>query len=160
MIIDQVDESDLASTITKEDCERMREGKSLVSTEERIKTLGQQGKLFVISGKELSSVREFSGILERRLFDTGHIAVVFDSKTLGVSGKDMLSLGFALQEQGIIVICIDSRNEITGVPEKTVTIRLSDEKTNDTISSENDQCTVFCQNISSAVEDIINIKLS
>ena len=160
MIIDQVDESDLASTITKEDCERMRQGKSLVSTEERIKTLGQQGKLFVISGKELSSVREFSGILERRLFDTGHIAVVFDSKTLGVSGKDMLSLGFALQEQGIIVICIDSRNEITDVPEKTVTIRLSDEKTNDTISSESDQCTVFCQNISSAVEDIINIKLS
>ena len=160
MIIDQVDASDLASTITKEDCERARKGESLVSTEERTKALGQQGRLFVVSGTDIAPVRELSRILERRLFDTGHIAVVLDPAVIDVPEKDMIAVASSLQKQGIIVICINSKNKIIEIPEGTIAIQLSDEKTNDTIKADSNKCIVFRQNISSAIEDIINIKLS
>lgn len=87
MIIDEVNSSDLSSAVTEEDRKKTRDGISLVSDSERERLIGQAGKLFIIAGNNLSVQRECAYLLERRLFDTGHFAIVLDAQKLGIDGN-------------------------------------------------------------------------
>lgn len=158
MIIDEVKSSDLASTITEADRKKMQEGVSAVTVAEREKHLGHEGRLFSVVGDNLAAQRECAYMLERRLFDIGHFAVVLDAETLGL--KNRYNAAFAaiaetLVGQGLTVICIDLYGEVKA---DAFTIGI-DEETSQPVERDKNFCTINRQHIAEAVENIINIKL-
>ena len=158
MIIDEVKSSDLASTITEADRKKMQEGVSAVTVEEREKHLGHEGRLFSVVGDNLAAQRECAYMLERRLFDIGHFAVVLDAETLGLKNRDnaaFAAIAETLAGQGLTVICIDLYGEVKA---DAFTIGI-DEETSQPVEGDKNFCTINRQHIAEAVENIINIKL-
>lgn len=158
MIIDEVKSSDLASTITEADRKKMQEGVSAVTVEEREKHLGHEGRLFSVVGDNLAAQRECAYMLERRLFDIGHFAVVLDAETLGLKNRDnaaFAAIAETLAGQGLTVICIDLYGEVKA---DAFTIGI-DEETSQPVERDKNFCTINRQHIAEAVENIINIKL-
>ena len=158
MIIDEVKSSDLASTITEADRKKMQEGVSAVTVEEREKHLGHEGRLFCVVGDNLAAQRECAYMLERRLFDIGHFAVVLDAETLGLKNRDnaaFAAIAETLVGQGLTVICIDLYGEVKA---DAFTIGI-DEETSQPVERDKNFCTINRQHIAEAVENIINIKL-
>ena len=158
MIIDEVKSSDLASTITETDRKKMQEGISAVTLQEREKHLGHEGRLFNVVGNNLAAQRECAYMLERRLFDIGHFAVVLDAETLGLKNRDnaaFAAIAETLAGQGLTVICIDLYGEVKA---DAFTIGI-DEETSQPVERDKNFCTINRQHIAEAVENIINIKL-
>ena len=158
MIIDEVKSSDLASTITEADRKKMQEGVSAVTVAEREKHLGHEGRLFSVVGDNLAAQRECAYMLERRLFDIGHFAVVLDAETLGLKNRDnaaFAAIAETLAGQGLTVICIDLYGEVKA---DAFTIGI-DEETSQPVERDKNFCTINRQHIAEAVENIINIKL-
>ena len=158
MIIDEVKSSDLASTITEADRKKMQEGVSAVTVAEREKHLGHEGRLFSVVGDNLAAQRECAYMLERRLFDIGHFAVVLDAETLGLKNRDnaaFAAIAETLVGQGLTVICIDLYGEVKA---DAFTIGI-DEETSQPVERDKNFCTINRQHIAEAVENIINIKL-
>ena len=160
MIIDEVNSSDLSSAVTEEDRKKTRDGISLVSDSERERLIGQAGKLFIIAGNNLSVQRECAYLLERRLFDTGHFAIVLDAQKLGIDGKSQTAafaaIATELTRKGIITICIDLYGEIT--VDNAFTIAIAEDSIQP-VDKNKDYCTVCQQHLAATIEDIINIKL-
>ncbi len=158
MIIDEVKSSDLASTITEADRKKMQEGVSAVTVAEREKHLGHEGRLFSVVGDNLAAQRECAYMLERRLFDIGHFAVVLDAETLGLKNRDnaaFAAIAETLVGQGLTVICIDLYGEVKA---DAFTIGI-DKETSQPVERDKNFCTINRQHIAEAVENIINIKL-
>ena len=143
MIIDEVNSADLSSAITEEDREKTRNGVSLVSDNEREKLIGQAGKLFLVAGNNLPVQRECAYLLERRLFDTGHIAVVLDAQQLQIEGKTQTTtfanIAAELCRKGIVTICIDLYGEIKVDNAFTIAV---DESETQPVDKNKDYCTV------------------
>ena len=158
MIIDEVKSSDLASTITETDRKKMQEGISAVTLQEREKHLGHEGRLFNVVGNNLAAQRECAYMLERRLFDIGHFAVVLDAETLGLKNRDneaFAAIAETLVGQGLTIICIDLYGEV-----KTDAFTIGiDEETSQPVTRDKNFCSINRQHIAEAVENIINIKL-
>ena len=158
MIIDEVKSSDLASTITETDRKKMQEGISAVTLQEREKHLGHEGRLFNVVGNNLAAQRECAYMLERRLFDIGHFAVVLDAETLGLKNRDnaaFAAIAETLVGQGLTLICIDLYGEVKA---DAFTIGI-DEETSQPVTRDKNFCSINRQHIAEAVENIINIKL-
>lgn len=158
MIIDEVKSSDLASTITEADRKKMQEGISAVTLQEREKHLGHESRLFNVVGDNLAAQRECAYMLERRMFDIGHFAVVLDAETLGLKNRDneaFAAIAETLVGQGLTVICIDLYGEVKA---DAFTIGI-DEGTSQPVERDKNFCTINRQHIAEAVENIINIKL-
>ncbi len=158
MIIDEVKSSDLASTITEADRKKMQEGISAVTVAEREKHLGHESRLFNVVGDNLAAQRECAYMLERRLFDIGHFAVVLDAEMLGLKNRDnaaFAAIAETLVGQGLTVICIDLYGEVKA---DAFTIGI-DEETSQPVERDKNFCTINRQHIAEAVENIINIKL-
>lgn len=160
MIIDEVNSADLSSAITEDDRQKTRDGISLVSDSEREKLIGQEGKLFLIAGNNLPLQRECAYLLERRLFDTGHIAVVLDAQQLQLEGKTQTAafanIAGELSRKGIITICIDLYGEIKVDNAFTIAV---DENEAQPVDKNKDYCTVSQHHLAATIEDIINLKL-
>ena len=160
MIIDEVNSADLSSAITEDDRQKTRDGISLVSDSEREKLIGQEGKLFLIAGNNLPLQRECAYLLERRLFDTGHIAVVLDAQQLQLEGKTQTAafanIASELSRKGVITICIDLYGEIKVDNAFTIAV---DENETQPVDKNKDYCTVSQHHLAATIEDIINLKL-
>ena len=120
MIIDRISAEDLPSRITDADRKKIAEGESLVSTREREAKYQQKGQTIWITGLHGSGKTDLAYMLEKRLFDLGHITVLLDghnirsglSKELDYSSADraehlrrVAEVCRILNEQGIITIC-------------------------------------------------------
>ena len=129
MIIDRVGAEDLPSRISDADKKKIAEGKSLVSAEERQAKYQQKGQTIWITGLHGSGKTDVAYMLEKRLFDLGHVTVLLDghnvrsglSRELDFSAADraehlrrVAEVCRILNEQGIITICtfISPRKEI------------------------------------------------
>ena len=131
-----------------------------MSESEREKLIGQEGKLFLIAGNNLPLQRECAYLLERRLFDTGHLAIVLDAQTLGIESKSQIetfaAIATELTRKGIITICIDLYGEIKVDNAFTIAV---DENSTQPVDKNKDYCTVCQQHLAASIEDIINLKL-
>lgn len=107
MIIGEIDEKELTSSITNEEREIMRGGKSLISTTERKKITGVDGKVFAITGEKSESINEFAYTLERRLFDIGAMPIVVDANIID-NNNDVMTIAKRIAEQGYSVIVMNS----------------------------------------------------
>lgn len=120
MIIEKLNSKELPSRINNMNRAMAQEGKSLISKREREEQYGQKGQTIWITGPSGSGKRELAFILERRLFEEGKIAVVFDgsmiraglSQELDFSPADraenvrrVAHMSRLLNDQGIITIC-------------------------------------------------------
>ncbi len=120
MIIEKLNNKDLPSRINDINRELAQAGQSLISTKEREERLGQKGQTLWITGLAGSGKNELAYILERRLFDEGKTAVVFDGSSVraGLSNeldftpadraehlRRVAHMSRLLNEQGIITIC-------------------------------------------------------
>jgi len=120
MILDKRSSDKLTSRITDIDREKILEGKSLVSMEERIKRNGHSGKTIWITGLHGSGKNDLAYTLERELFDRGALVVLLDGSTVrsGLSReldysptdraehlRRVAHIARILNDQGIIVIC-------------------------------------------------------
>ena len=120
MIIEKLNNKDLPSRITDMNREKAQLGESLISKKEREERFGQKGQTIWITGLAGSGKGELAYILERRLFDEGKTAVVFDgqnvraglSQELDFTPSDraehlrrVAHMCNLLNNQGIITIC-------------------------------------------------------
>ena len=106
MIIGEVDEKELTSTITEEDKLNMRAGNSLVSVAERKNLTGVDGKVYSINGCCKECINEFAYTLERRLFDIGAMPIIIDANI--VDNKDnIMTIAKTIAKQGYSVIVIN-----------------------------------------------------
>ena len=120
MIIDRVSSEDLPNRMSDSDRKKVAEGESLVSTKERTEKYQQKGQTIWITGLHGSGKTDVAYMLEKRLFDLGHITVLLDgekvraglSKELDYSSVDraehlrrVAEVCRLLNEQGIITIC-------------------------------------------------------
>jgi adenylyl-sulfate kinase len=120
MIIDRVSAEDLPSRITDAEREKIAQGESLVSTQERENKYQQKGQTIWITGLHGSGKTDVAYMLEKRLFDLGHVTVLLDghnirsglSRELDYSSADraehlrrVAEVCRLLNRQGIITIC-------------------------------------------------------
>jgi adenylyl-sulfate kinase len=120
MIIDRVSAEDLPSRITDAEREKIAQGESLVSTLERENKYQQKGQTIWITGLHGSGKTDVAYMLEKRLFDLGHVTVLLDghnirsglSRELDYSSADraehlrrVAEVCRLLNRQGIITIC-------------------------------------------------------
>ncbi|MCD6337367.1 MAG: sulfate adenylyltransferase subunit CysN [Candidatus Marinimicrobia bacterium] len=120
MIIDRVSSEDLPNRIGDADRKKIAEGQSLVTAKEREEKYQQKGQTIWITGLHGSGKTDIAYMLEKRLFDLGHVAVLLDghnvrsglSKELDFSSADraehlrrVAEVCRLLNEQGIITIC-------------------------------------------------------
>ncbi len=120
MIIDRVSAEDLPNRISDADRKKVAEGESLVSLKEREAKMQQKGQTIWITGLHGSGKTDVAYMLEKRLFDLGHVTVLLDgnkvraglSKELDYSSADraehlrrVAEVCRLLNDQGIIVIC-------------------------------------------------------
>lgn len=103
MIIGEVDEKELASTITEDDKIAMRAGNSLISAADRKRITGVNGKVYSINGENDECVNEFTFTLERRLFDIGAMPMVINADDLD-NKKDVMAIAKKIAQQGYSVI--------------------------------------------------------
>jgi bifunctional enzyme CysN/CysC len=127
MIIDKLGSKDLPSRITDVDKEMIAQGKSLISQQEYQKRYNQKGQTIWITGLHGSGKNELAFSLERKLFENGATAVLFDGSSVRSGLNHELDFSPAdraenlrrvahickmLNDQGIITICsFISRNE-------------------------------------------------
>ncbi|MCD7710505.1 MAG: sulfate adenylyltransferase subunit CysN [Porphyromonadaceae bacterium] len=160
MIIGEVDQTNLISAISETDRKKIREGISLVSDDEREKFMGQTGKIFIVTGDNLAILRECAYLLERRLFDMGHFAVVLDGEKLGlekgVQENTFATLIAEITRQDIITICIDVSGKISLNGAFTVSIA---NELNQPMKKGEGYCSVGKRYLVAAIEDIINTKI-
>jgi bifunctional enzyme CysN/CysC len=120
MIIDRVSAEDLPNRISDKDRKKISEGISLVSSKEREAKLHQKGQTIWITGLHGSGKTDLAYLLEKRLFDLGHVSILLDghnvrsglSKELDYSPADRAEhlrraaeVCRLLNDQGIITIC-------------------------------------------------------
>jgi adenylyl-sulfate kinase len=120
MIIDRVSTEDLPTRITEAERQRINRGHSLVGSKEREEKYQQKGQTVWITGLHGSGKTDVAYMLEKRLFDLGHIVVLLDgnrvrsglSRELDFSAADraehlrrVAEVCRLLNEQGIITIC-------------------------------------------------------
>ena len=136
MIIDRVSAEDLPSRITDVERKKIAEGESLVTAKERESKYQQKGQTIWITGLHGSGKTDLAYMLEKRLFDLGHVTVLLDghsvrsglSKELDYSSADraehlrrVAEVCRILNEQGIITICTfisplkDTREQIARI---------------------------------------------
>ncbi|MEA2078167.1 MAG: sulfate adenylyltransferase subunit CysN [Candidatus Marinimicrobia bacterium] len=136
MIIDRVSAEDLPNRISDSDHKKIAEGKSLVSPKEREMKYQQKGQTIWITGLHGSGKTDVAYMLEKRLFDLGHVTILLDgekvraglSKELDYSSVDraehlrrVAEVCRLLNEQGIITICTfisplkDTRDQIRDI---------------------------------------------
>lgn len=120
MIIDRVSAEDLPNKISDSDRKKIARGESLVSAKEREESYQQKGQTIWITGLHGSGKTDIAYMLEKRLFDLGHVTVLLDgdnvrsglSKELDYSSADraehlrrVAEVCRLLNDQGIITIC-------------------------------------------------------
>lgn len=120
MIIDRLDSKNLPSRITDVDKEKIAQGKSLIQKEQYEQKYNQKGETIWFTGLYGSGKNELAFSLERKLFETGAIAVLIDgssvrfglSRELDFSPADraenlrrVAHICKMLNDQGIITIC-------------------------------------------------------
>ena len=117
-------------------------------------------KAYFHNSNNLPLQRECAYLLERRLFDTGHLAIVLDAQTLGIESKSQIetfaAIATELTRKGIITICIDLYGEIKVDNAFTIAV---DENSTQPVDKNKDYCTVCQQHLAASIEDIINLKL-
>ncbi|MBR5241142.1 MAG: sulfate adenylyltransferase subunit CysN, partial [Muribaculaceae bacterium] len=106
MIIGEVDEKELTSTITEEDKITMRAGNSLVSVTERKKITGVDGKVYVVNGEKNDCINEFTYTLERRLFDIGAMPIVINAEEID-NKENVMTIAKKIAQQGYSVIVVN-----------------------------------------------------
>ncbi len=120
MILNKMESKDLPTRISDIDKEKIKKGKSLVSTEERQKKLNQKGVTLWFTGLHGSGKNELAFSLEKRLFDEGAVAVLLDgssvrsglNRELDFSPADraenlrrVAHIAKIMNDQGIIAVC-------------------------------------------------------
>ncbi len=120
MILDKRASDKLPSRITDFDREKIRKGKSLVSTEQRTSRNGHKGGTIWITGLHGSGKNDLAYTLEKQLFDIGASVVLLDGSTVrsGLSReldyspadraehlRRVAHIARILNDQGIITIC-------------------------------------------------------
>ena len=120
MILDKRASDKLPSRITDIDREKIRKGKSLVSTEQRTSRNGHRGGTIWITGMHGSGKNDLAYTLEKQLFDIGASVVLLDGSTVrsGLSReldyspadraehlRRVAHIARILNDQGIITIC-------------------------------------------------------
>lgn len=103
MITDKANTSDLFTPIADTDKQRMEQGESMVSADERTNRIGQQGRVYWIEGGDEAQQNLLAFTLERRLFDLGHYAAVLTPATC--PGGDAPTVARRLADGGIMAIC-------------------------------------------------------
>lgn len=127
MIIDRLESKNLPSRITDTDREKIAQGKSLIPQNEYEQKYNQKGETIWITGLHGSGKNELAFSLEKKLFESGAIAVLIDgssvrsglSRELDFSPADrtenlrrVAHICKMLNDQGIIAIAsFISRNE-------------------------------------------------
>ncbi len=110
MITGRADSSELFTPISDGDKMRMERGESMVGGREREERLGQQGRVYWISGGTEAQQCLLALTLERRLFDIGRYAVAL---TPGVCpGGDAPAVARRLAGGGIVVACCADRGDV------------------------------------------------
>ena len=106
MIIGEVDEKELSSSISEEDKLTMRAGNSLISATDRKKLTGIDGKVYSINGEKEVCVNEFAYTLERRLFDIGAMPIIINAND--IDNKDnVMAIAKKIAHQGYSVIVMN-----------------------------------------------------
>lgn len=120
MILDKLESKNLPSRITNNDKKKIREGKSLISLENRQKKLNQKGVTIWFTGLHGSGKNELAFSLEKELFDQGATAVLLDGSSIRTGLNRELDytpadraenlrrvahIASILNDQGIITIC-------------------------------------------------------
>jgi adenylyl-sulfate kinase len=120
MIIDKLSSDNLPSRITEDERQQIREGKSLIQTEQYEKHYNQKGATLWVTGLHGSGKNEMAFSLEKQLFEMGATVVLLDgssvrsglSKELDYSPTDraehlrrVAEVCRLLNDQGIITIC-------------------------------------------------------
>jgi bifunctional enzyme CysN/CysC len=120
MIIDRVSSEDMPNRISDTDRKKIAKGESLVSLKEREAKYQQKGQTIWITGLHGSGKTDVAYLLEKRLFDLGHVTVLLDgentrsglSKELDHSSADraehlrrVAEVCHLLNDQGIMTVC-------------------------------------------------------
>jgi adenylyl-sulfate kinase len=120
MILDKLESKNLPSRISDMDKEKIKKGKSLISTENRQAKLNQKGVTLWFTGLHGSGKNELAFSLEKKLFDNGATVVLLDgssvrsglNRELDFSPADraenlrrVAHIANILNDQGIIAIC-------------------------------------------------------
>ena len=120
MILDKLESKNLPSRISDIDKEKIKKGKSLISTESRQAKLNQKGVTLWFTGLHGSGKNELAFSLEKKLFDNGATVVLLDgssvrsglNRELDYSPADraenlrrVAHVAKILNDQGIITIC-------------------------------------------------------
>lgn len=82
MIIDKLESKNLTSRITDVDKEKIASGKSLVQSEDYQNRYNQRGETIWITGLHGSGKNELAFSLEKKLFESGAIAVLIDGSSV------------------------------------------------------------------------------
>ena len=110
MIIGEVDEKELSSSISEEDKLAMRAGNSLVTATDRKKLTGIDGKVYSINGEKSECVNEFAYTLERRLFDIGAMPIIIDANDID-SKDNVMAIAKKIAKQGYSVIVMNGTTD-------------------------------------------------
>ncbi len=120
MIIDRLESKNLPSRISDIDKEKIAQGKSLIHKDQYEQKYNQKGETIWITGLHGSGKNELAFSLERKLFESGAVAVLIDgssvrfglSRELDFSPADraenlrrVAHIAKMLNDQGIIAIC-------------------------------------------------------
>lgn len=148
MITDKANTSDLFTPIADTDKQRMEHGESMVSTDERTKRIGQQGRVYWIEGGDEAQQNLLAFTLERRLFDLGHYAAVLTPATC--PGGDAPTVARRLADGGIMAICSATPADAVKA-DSDVCLKLSADG-----QSADGAIAIAPDKMSQAIEDIIN----
>ena len=120
MIIDRLESKNLPSRITDTDREKIALGKSLIQRTDYEQKYNQKGETIWLTGLHGSGKNELAFSLEKKLFENGAVAVLFDgssvrsglSRELDFSPADraenlrrVANICRILNDQGIITVC-------------------------------------------------------
>lgn len=148
MITDKANTSDLFTPIADTDKQRMEQGESMVSADERTKRIGQQGRVYWIEGGDEAQQNLLAFTLERRLFDLGHYAAVLTPATC--PGGDAPTVARRLADGGIMAICSATPADAVKA-DSDVCLKLSADG-----QSADGVIAIAPDKMSQAIEDIIN----
>lgn len=148
MITDMANTSDLFTPIADTDKQRMEQGESMVSADERTKRIGQQGRVYWIEGGDEAQQNLLAFTLERRLFDLGHYAAVLTPATC--PGGDAPTVARRLADGGIMAICSATPADAVKA-DSDVCLKLSVDG-----QSADGAIAIAPDKMSQAIEDIIN----
>lgn len=148
MITDKANTSDLFTPIADTDKQRMEQGESMVSPDERTNRIGQQGRVYWIEGGDEAQQNLLAFTLERRLFDLGHYAAVLTPATC--PGGDAPTVARRLADGGIMAICCATPADAVKA-DSDVRLKLSADG-----QSADGVIAIAPDKMSQAIEDIIN----